>query len=239
MLRKITFAVLAVMVLILAYAATKPNSFRVQRSVAINAPSEKVFALVNDFHNWSAWSPWEKLDPAMKRTHSGAASGKGAVYAWKGNSDVGAATAGLLKIRRDALAQVERFTDVQNVSRRVEHETPGRCGRPAMISAGSDMLEGRACSSRISRAGPLDIPERRLPAGASGGSFSTAGFIHTDEGIRHDAFQNGRGFDCGSPFGAAFVGGTRRRHVSPRAAAPARYYTAAVFGQCRSGRETG
>jgi hypothetical protein len=90
MLKKIVFAVLALIVLILAYAATKPDSFRVQRSISINAPSEKVFPLINDFHNWSAWSPWEKLDPAMKRTYSGAASGKGAVYAWEGNSEVGA-----------------------------------------------------------------------------------------------------------------------------------------------------
>src|SRR5205085_572200 len=50
---------------------------------------EKVFALLNDFHRWDAWSPWEKKDPAMKRAFSGAASGKGAVYAWEGNDKVG------------------------------------------------------------------------------------------------------------------------------------------------------
>jgi uncharacterized protein YndB with AHSA1/START domain len=56
----------------------------------IKAPPAKVFALIDDFRQWAGWSPWEKLDPAMKRTHSGAASGKGAVYAWEGNGDVGA-----------------------------------------------------------------------------------------------------------------------------------------------------
>jgi carbon monoxide dehydrogenase subunit G len=73
----------------LAYAATKPDSFRVERATSINAPPEKVFALINDLHAWEAWSPWEKKDPAMKRTFSGPASGKGAAYAWEGNSNVG------------------------------------------------------------------------------------------------------------------------------------------------------
>lgn len=71
------------------FAATKPNQFRVQRKAKINAPPEKVFAQLSDFHKWSAWSPWEKLDPAMQRKHSGAPSGKGAVYEWEGNKKVG------------------------------------------------------------------------------------------------------------------------------------------------------
>jgi len=89
MLKKITLVIVAVVAVVLIYAATRPDSYSVQRSATIKAPPEKVFALINDFHNWSAWSPWEKLDPAMKRTHSGAAAGQGAVYAWLGNSDVG------------------------------------------------------------------------------------------------------------------------------------------------------
>ncbi|MGH8759199.1 MAG: SRPBCC family protein, partial [Burkholderiales bacterium] len=63
--------------------------FRVQRAASIKAPPEKVFALINDFIRWGAWSPWEKKDPAMKRTFGAATSGKGAVYAWEGNKDVG------------------------------------------------------------------------------------------------------------------------------------------------------
>jgi uncharacterized protein YndB with AHSA1/START domain len=61
----------------------------VQRSATIKAPPEKVMAYLSDFHQWSAWSPWEKLDPNMKRTFSGAASGQGAVYEWLGNDEVG------------------------------------------------------------------------------------------------------------------------------------------------------
>jgi len=74
---------------LLGYAATKPDKFRVQRSATMNAPPEKIFPLINDFHNWGSWSPWEKLDLEMKKTHSGAASGKGAIYEWEGNKKVG------------------------------------------------------------------------------------------------------------------------------------------------------
>ena len=89
MLKKI-LAVLVVVVLgILGMAAMKPDSFAVNRSIAIKAPPEKVLALVSDFHQWRTWSPWETLDPNMQRTFSGAAAGKGAIYSWSGNKDVG------------------------------------------------------------------------------------------------------------------------------------------------------
>jgi uncharacterized protein YndB with AHSA1/START domain len=82
---------------VLIFAATKPDNFRVQRSAGIKAPPEKIFALINDLHQWTSWSPWEKIDPALKRTHSGAASGKGAVYAWEGNSKVGSGSMEILE----------------------------------------------------------------------------------------------------------------------------------------------
>ena len=74
---------------VLIIAATKPATFRVQRSTSIKAPAEKVFPLINDFHQWTTWSPYEHKDPALKRTYSGAESGKGAVYAWDGDKNVG------------------------------------------------------------------------------------------------------------------------------------------------------
>ena len=89
MLKTIAIVVVVAIVAILVYAATRPDDFRVQRSTSIKAPPEKIFALINDFHRWDSWSPWEKMDPAMKRTYSGTASGKGAMYAWQGNSKVG------------------------------------------------------------------------------------------------------------------------------------------------------
>jgi hypothetical protein len=74
---------------VLVYAATKPDVFRIQRSASIKAPPEKIAAVLGDFRGWQAWSPWEKMDPAMKRDYGGAEKGKGATYAWEGNSKVG------------------------------------------------------------------------------------------------------------------------------------------------------
>ena len=65
------------------------DTFRVERKVSIKAPPEKIYALIEDLHAWGAWSPYEKKDPAMQRTFSGAASGKGAIYEWDGNKNVG------------------------------------------------------------------------------------------------------------------------------------------------------
>jgi uncharacterized protein YndB with AHSA1/START domain len=92
MLKIIGIVVVLAVVLIagvFAYAATKPDTFRVQRSTSIKAPPEKIFPLINDFHRWEAWSPYEKKDLAMKKTYSGAPNGKGAVYEWDGDSNVG------------------------------------------------------------------------------------------------------------------------------------------------------
>ncbi len=75
---------------VLGFATTKPDTFSVQREVSIKAPPQKIAALLTDFRQWQSWSPWEKLDPGMARTYSGAASGQGARYAWQGNDKVGA-----------------------------------------------------------------------------------------------------------------------------------------------------
>ena len=89
MIKIILIIVIMLVAALLAYAATKPDTFHIQRSANIKAPPEKIFALIEDFHSWSAWSSWEKMDPAMKRTYSGSANGTGAVYAWEGNNKVG------------------------------------------------------------------------------------------------------------------------------------------------------
>jgi uncharacterized protein YndB with AHSA1/START domain len=74
---------------VLILAGRKPDIFRVQRATTVKAPPEKIFPLINDFHQWVTWSPYETKDPAMKRSYSGEASGKGAVYGWEGNKNVG------------------------------------------------------------------------------------------------------------------------------------------------------
>ncbi|KRQ93921.1 polyketide cyclase [Bradyrhizobium jicamae] len=91
------FEVIAVIAVVLAVAiaaifviaATKPGTLRVQRAIRIKAPPDVIFPLISDFHQWLKWSPYENKDPAMKRSYDGAERGKGAVYAWDGDKNVG------------------------------------------------------------------------------------------------------------------------------------------------------
>ena len=77
---------------LLVYAATMPDTFRVARSIAVNAPPETIFPLIEDYRRWPAWSPYEDKDPQMKRSFSAVTAGPGATYAWDGDSNVGAGT---------------------------------------------------------------------------------------------------------------------------------------------------
>lgn len=87
---KASLAIIVVAILgVLGYAAISPDHFRIERTASIAAPPEKVFPLINDFQQWPAWSPWEKIDPTLKRSYSGPQAGVGAVYAWQGNNEVG------------------------------------------------------------------------------------------------------------------------------------------------------
>ena len=89
MLRIITIIALLLVVALALFVATRPSAFRIQRSATIEAPPEKIYPHIVDFHAWPAWSPWEKIDPALQRTYGGPASGPGAVYEWTGNKDIG------------------------------------------------------------------------------------------------------------------------------------------------------
>ncbi len=81
--------IVLLVLVVLGLAALKPDTFRVERSAVIAAPADRLFGYFDDFRKWPEWSPWEKLDPAMQRTLSGAVAGPGAVYEWSGNSKVG------------------------------------------------------------------------------------------------------------------------------------------------------
>src|SRR5258706_6534048 len=72
-----------VVVAVLVLAALRPSAFRVERSTLIKAPPEKIFAMINDLHRFNTWNPFEKMDPKIKGSYSGAESGKGAAYAWE------------------------------------------------------------------------------------------------------------------------------------------------------------
>lgn len=88
-LGKIGIALLIVVIAFCALVATRPAQFHVERTATIAVTPAVVFPLIDDFHRWREWSPWEKLDPAMKRDYSGPASGPGSTYEWAGNQDVG------------------------------------------------------------------------------------------------------------------------------------------------------
>jgi len=89
MLKKVLLAIVALVVVFLVIVAMQSSEFHVERSATIGAPAADVFAQVNDFHAWQAWSPWAKLDPAAKDTYEGPAAGTGAIFKWSGNNDVG------------------------------------------------------------------------------------------------------------------------------------------------------
>src|SRR5712671_5764275 len=89
MIKKILLALVVIVVILVVVIALQSSTYHVERTVTINAPAAVVFAQVNDFHKWNAWSPWAKIDPAMKQTFEGAPAGNGAIYTWSGNKEVG------------------------------------------------------------------------------------------------------------------------------------------------------
>jgi carbon monoxide dehydrogenase subunit G len=89
MLKKILIALAALVLIFVVIVALQPSDFQMARSATIAAPQQAVFAQVNDFHKWDAWSPWAKLDPNAKIGFEGPPEGQGTVMTWSGNSEVG------------------------------------------------------------------------------------------------------------------------------------------------------
>jgi uncharacterized protein YndB with AHSA1/START domain len=87
--KKLLIVLALIAIVLVVVVALQPSQYRVERTATIAAPAPVVFAQVNDFHNWEAWSPWAKIDPAMKQAYEGAAAGTGAIYRWAGNTEVG------------------------------------------------------------------------------------------------------------------------------------------------------
>jgi uncharacterized protein YndB with AHSA1/START domain len=115
MLVAVAIVIGVLLVGLLGFAVTRPNTFQVKRTQSIEAPPDRIFALIEDYHQWAAWSPYEKLDPTMKKTFSGAERGRGAVYNWAGNNKAGegrmeivdAVSPRLVKIKLDFLKPFE------------------------------------------------------------------------------------------------------------------------------------
>jgi hypothetical protein len=99
MLKKLLFAAIVLAVVLGVVIAVQPADFRITRSAQVAAPADVVFAQVNDLHKWEEWSPWAKLDPAMKQTYEGAPVGVGASYTWEGNNEVGAGRSTIVESR--------------------------------------------------------------------------------------------------------------------------------------------
>jgi hypothetical protein len=95
---------------LVAYAASKPGEFRVQRRARLAAPPRDIVPHLDDFRAWAAWSPWEKLDPAMQRTYGGPARGVGATYAWDGNKKAGAGRMEITRSDEQAVGMTLDFT---------------------------------------------------------------------------------------------------------------------------------
>jgi hypothetical protein len=89
MIRAVLIALAALIAALVVVVALQPSGFHIARTASISASAPAIFAQVNDFRNWQAWSPWEEIDPSMKRTYEGASSGTGAIYGWAGNPQVG------------------------------------------------------------------------------------------------------------------------------------------------------
>jgi uncharacterized protein YndB with AHSA1/START domain len=104
---KILIGLAIVIVILVIVIALQPSAFRVTRSGTVAAPPAMAFAQVNDFHNWEAWSPWAKLDPACKNTFEGAPAGTGAGFAWSGNDKVGEGRMTILESRPNELIRIK------------------------------------------------------------------------------------------------------------------------------------
>ncbi len=107
MLKRILIALAAIVVVFVAVVAMQPSEFLVVRTATISAPAPVVFTQVNDFHNWEAWSPWAKLDPAMKQNYEGAPAGTGAIYTWAGNDQVGEGSMTITESRPSDLIRIK------------------------------------------------------------------------------------------------------------------------------------
>jgi hypothetical protein len=100
------FVAVVLIVAVAAFISMRPSHFRVERSALIGAPGDVVFPLIDDFHHWVQWSPFEKLDPKMTKTFEGPAAGPGAIYSWSGNSKAGAGRATILDSKANELVSI-------------------------------------------------------------------------------------------------------------------------------------
>jgi hypothetical protein len=107
MIKKILLGLVVALLALVGFIASRPSTFTVQRSLTMKSEPEYIFPFVNSFYRWADWSPWNDLDPAMKRTYEGPILGVGAVYAWSGNDKVGEGRMTLEESRKDEFVRVK------------------------------------------------------------------------------------------------------------------------------------
>jgi hypothetical protein len=107
MLKKILIGLVVLIAALAGYVGMQPDDFRIERSATVNAPAPDVFAQVNDFHKWEAWSPWAKRDPAAKATFEGPSAGQGATFKWSGNAEVGEGSMVVAESRPAELVRID------------------------------------------------------------------------------------------------------------------------------------
>ncbi len=107
MLKKILMVLILLVAGFVVVVSLRPSDFRVSRTATMAAPPETIFAQVNDFHRWEAWSPWAKMDPQAKNSFEGSNSGKGAIFRWDGNSKVGAGAMTILDSQPSSLIRIQ------------------------------------------------------------------------------------------------------------------------------------
>ena len=149
MLKKLGIAAVLLLVVLAIAIATRPAEYRISRSASIDAPAATVYGQVADFHRWKAWSPWEKLDPAMQTTYAGTNGAPGATYAWKGNDKVGEGRMTLVEARpSQALGiRVEFLKPFASVSTtRFDFAPQGRATQATWTMEGRNGFTGKAFS---------------------------------------------------------------------------------------------
>ena len=112
----ILIGLVVIIAAILITASTKPGTVHYERSTVINAPPERILPHLVDFQKWAAWSPWEKVDPGMKRSYSGAMSGRGAKYAWSGNGKAGEGSMEVMEVTPNAVKVDLRFISLSRMN---------------------------------------------------------------------------------------------------------------------------
>jgi hypothetical protein len=103
---RILLGLVAVIAVLAVFIASRPSDFRVSRSETMRAVPAAVFAQVNDFHKWDAWSPWIKLDPNATVRFEGPESGEGAKFFWSGNAEVGEGGMTLVESKPDERVKI-------------------------------------------------------------------------------------------------------------------------------------